>query len=207
MDATPAADAAAAHANGMQTGVVPVAVPRAAPGLASEGHVADCVFCQLSVDASADAGTRVLYADERVYVIPDRRPGARLHLLVITRKHVRDCNAILAEPQLMAHIRHVGEQMLLRYAQPGEQTRLGFHVPPFTSVPHLHLHVQAGNFRGLCSEQCSCCEAERCCAPCGCLRGKYTPWCCWYRSIGAQERRLEKLRLKAPAHEQMATEV
>jgi len=181
----------------------------AAASLGAAGHVAECVFCQLSVDAAADAGTRIIYADEHVFVVPDHRPAARLHLLVITRAHVRDCNDVLAQPQLMAHVRRVGEQMLQKHARQGEQQRLGFHVPPWISVPHLHLHVLAGNFRGPCSGQCACCSAEHCFAPCDCLRLKYTPCCFWYRSIDEQQRRIESLHLTAPPppQERMQTEV
>jgi hypothetical protein len=60
---------------------------------------ASCVFCQLAASAHAAEAmhTRILFSDELVYVIADRTPGARLHLLVNAREHVRDCKTLDSE--------------------------------------------------------------------------------------------------------------
>jgi diadenosine tetraphosphate (Ap4A) HIT family hydrolase len=181
--------------------------------------VSDCIFCQLNttdplnnIDGNAtNSISRILYSDEYVYVIPDQRPAARIHLLVITKKHIPDCNSLLQFNyiQLNKHIHNIGELMLKKYAQAGEQTRIGYHIPPFISVAHIHLHVLIGTFRGLCSRQCNCCIAERCFPPCDCLRGKYTAWCCWYRSSGTQQKLINQLHTNtdaAPNQQYMTTD-
>lgn len=50
--------------------------------------------------------------------------------------------------------------------------RIGFHVPPFTSVDHLHLHVQLLPYRNWR------------------IAWKYKPWCCWYEPV---EQSIQKL--------------
>eukprot|EP00195_Chlamydomonas_chlamydogama_P005140 CAMPEP_0202906492 /NCGR_PEP_ID=MMETSP1392-20130828/39142_1 /ASSEMBLY_ACC=CAM_ASM_000868 /TAXON_ID=225041 /ORGANISM="Chlamydomonas chlamydogama, Strain SAG 11-48b" /LENGTH=144 /DNA_ID=CAMNT_0049595029 /DNA_START=250 /DNA_END=684 /DNA_ORIENTATION=+ len=37
-------------------------------------------------------------------------------------------------------MREVGEMMLRRSSAPGAKLKFGYHVPPFRSVDHLHLH-------------------------------------------------------------------
>jgi hypothetical protein len=34
----------------------------------------------------------------------------------------------------------VGKELLMQRGFYGDSAKMGFHVPPFISVPHLHLH-------------------------------------------------------------------
>jgi len=133
-----------------------------------------------------------IYSDELVYVIADRRPAARLHLLVNPHEHIRHCKHLTHHHKhIVAHMERVARQMLQKYGREGEQQPIGFHVPPFISVAHLHLHVLSGPF-GLpktCSSRgcCPCCSS--CCH--GALRAKYAMGCCWFRSMDSVLRRIE----------------
>ena len=64
----------------------------AAAAAAAAGAQAHCIFCSLQSQQSV--ADRILYSDELVYVLRDIRPAARVHLLVITRAHVRDCDTV-----------------------------------------------------------------------------------------------------------------
>jgi len=154
--------------------------------------VPGCVFCKLAAAAASGHDREVVYCDELVYVVADIAPAAQTHLLVIPRNHVRDCDSEELSEAMLRHMRDVGVKMLQRAGHPLEQSRLGFHVPPCISQPHLHLHVLGGTFRAPCSHRCACCEADQCCAPCDCMRLKYTSWCCWYRDVDAQLRRMAR---------------
>jgi hypothetical protein len=144
-----------------------------------------------------------LYSDAAVYVVKDIRPAAETHWLVITHAHVHHCDSPAHELPAFTvqHMRSVAEHMLQRAGLDVSHSRLGFHVPPCISQPHLHMHVLAGTFRGPCSRQCpSCCSAEHCCVGCDCLRVKYTTWCCWYRSVDAQLARMEANAARHATH-------
>lgn len=63
-----------------------------------------CIFCQLAPalnpahSVSPDSKERVVFEDAVCYAVHDIRPAARLHLLVITREHVRDTDALQRQP-------------------------------------------------------------------------------------------------------------
>lgn len=60
---------------------------------------------------------------------------------------------------------------LLNVPQPNAKTRFGFHLPPFTSVPHLHMHCLSLPLKpGLCLK-----------------KYKYDPRCTlWFRTTQRQ---------------------
>jgi hypothetical protein len=43
-------------------------------------------------------------------------------------------------PVAVARMIAVGEELLMQRGFYGDSAKMGFHVRPFTSVPHLHLH-------------------------------------------------------------------
>ena len=108
------------------------------------GPARPCVFCAMAARGTSDSGAPLLHSDDRVFAFHDRSPAAKVHILVCPRSHVEDCTSLsLAEErELVVHMRNVGQTLLSQLA-PGADTVLGFHVPPFTSVPHLHLHCLA----------------------------------------------------------------
>ncbi|MDE1832810.1 MAG: HIT family protein [Candidatus Micrarchaeota archaeon] len=46
----------------------------------------DCIFCNVRDTAKES----FIYQDDEVFVVPDRFPSAKGHVLVITKKHVKD---------------------------------------------------------------------------------------------------------------------
>jgi diadenosine tetraphosphate (Ap4A) HIT family hydrolase len=90
-----------------------------------------------------------LILDETVDLLSfqDRDPRAKLHALVIPKALIPNVNALnshdvglLEQMQTMAHA------LLERYEPDAYRKQdyiLCFHIPPFNSVDHLHLHVLA----------------------------------------------------------------
>ncbi|XP_077367496.1 adenosine 5'-monophosphoramidase HINT3-like [Festucalex cinctus] len=102
----------------------------------------ECPFCRI-VNSQSD--TEILMSDEELLCFRDVKPGAGHHYLVITRTHIGNCKALRAQHiptvERMAEMgRCVLEKNKVRDLT---DIRLGFHVPPFSSVAHLHLHALA----------------------------------------------------------------
>ncbi|KAG2491050.1 hypothetical protein HYH03_010496 [Edaphochlamys debaryana] len=106
--------------------------------------VQGCPFCAVAAGAEPD---RVLYQDSRLIVMPDRSPRAATHLLVIPRAHVANTNCMgPGDLDLAEELERVGREVLSRHCAPGAPMRFGYHVPPWRSVDHLHLHCLAPPF-------------------------------------------------------------
>ncbi|XP_078448142.1 histidine triad nucleotide-binding 4 [Wolffia australiana] len=102
-----------------------------------------CVFCQI---AQASTPTTLLYRDDSIVAFPDIDPSAFRHYLVIPRHHistVKNLKQSTEDYELVKHMLNVGKNLLSRDAPSSQSYRFGFHVPPFNSVDHLHLHCLA----------------------------------------------------------------
>ena len=113
-------------------------------GKAEEGEaqsVEQCLFCDVS---SGKAPGIMVYENEEVSVFRTVKPYTDHHLLVTPRKHIQSVLALEGEEgaQLVERCIVAG-RTALNSLQPGlgKDALLCFHVPPFNSVDHLHLHA------------------------------------------------------------------
>ncbi|KAK8800366.1 hypothetical protein WA171_004997 [Blastocystis sp. BT1] len=96
-----------------------------------------CIFC--SISASNDT-ERILFENERLYVIEDIRPCASQHFLVIPKRHIYDCNSLTHEDlSLLEEMERVGLRVLQDHGVT-DNIRCGFHRRPWHTIGHLHLH-------------------------------------------------------------------
>lgn len=101
---------------------------------------ANCIFCRIS--HNEDDKARIVYEDEEFVAFHDISPSAQLHLLIVPRDHVETVNHLNASShKLVRRMVEIGHSILEERGYTLPNRRLGFHVPPFTSVGHLHLHV------------------------------------------------------------------
>lgn len=107
----------------------------------------------------------LLYQDEQVAAFRTLDPGCdQGHILVVPRarqfrgdqseflKSCLDLKSTDTDVALLQHMRHVGEKAMILHRRESEKNvkvriqgddsiQFYFHVPPFTSIDHLHLHV------------------------------------------------------------------
>jgi diadenosine tetraphosphate (Ap4A) HIT family hydrolase len=122
----------------------------------------------------------LLYQDEQVAAFYTMDPGCdQGHILVVPRarqfrggqeeflKSCLDLKSSDKDVALLQHMKNVGEQaMMLHRRESGvsiqgdESIYFYFHVPPFTSIDHLHLHVIGSDKRNSFKNYL-----------------KYPPWC------------------------------
>ncbi|CEP14202.1 hypothetical protein [Parasitella parasitica] len=82
---------------------------------------------------------------EDLIAFKDRSPSAQVHLLIIPKNHIETVkNLDGGDVVLLEKMLNLGKEMLKQQGFNPEdslQVRLGFHVPPFNSVNHLHMHA------------------------------------------------------------------
>jgi histidine triad (HIT) family protein len=103
----------------------------------------DCIFCKI---VAGKLATEFLYQDDNVVVFKDIRPKARVHLLVVTKEHIRNLAEVSKDKEsLMAH-------MLLLLPKLAQQQGLtdGFRTVINTGagggqeIDHIHFHLLGG---------------------------------------------------------------
>lgn len=105
----------------------------------------DCLFCKI---IKGEIPSKKIYEDEDTYAFYDINPQARVHALVVPRRHVASLAAHegLTDEQLAACLRtchRVAEQ--LGIAQSGYRVVSNSGSDACQSVEHLHFHVIGGN--------------------------------------------------------------
>ena len=92
---------------------------------------------------------RVLAETGDLLAFVDRTPRAPLHALVIPKRYISNVSSLTSTQQdirLVHDMQSMAHELLRDYAPDAVDTgdyRLVFHIPPFNSVNHLHLHVLA----------------------------------------------------------------
>lgn len=99
----------------------------------------NCIFCRIAKNPQET----IHYEDEKYFVITDiNKASAVEHLLVITKEHID--NALTVEdPKTIDEMHQIGRQVLTNICEKEgieKNFRFGFHLPPFNSIDHIHLH-------------------------------------------------------------------
>nr|AAI21730.1 Si:dkey-25e12.3 [Danio rerio] len=102
-----------------------------------------CIFCTIA--KGDDRYTEILAEDEDFVCFRDINPGAPHHYLVIPKKHIYSCLSLYADDiSLVRAMAEMGRNVLkANNVTDLKDISLGFHVPPYITVPHLHLYVLA----------------------------------------------------------------
>ncbi|KAI8980126.1 HIT-like protein [Trametes punicea] len=103
-----------------------------------------CMFC----GASKENGFNILWENDKYMVFTDINPSAQHHFQVIPKKHIESVKSLdESHVEMVKEMIEIGHEVLEDLDVPHHLRRLGFHIPPYISVPHLHMHVQALPYR------------------------------------------------------------
>ncbi|KAJ7578660.1 HIT-like protein [Mycena floridula] len=99
----------------------------------------DCVFCHVSTDN----GFNIVFQDESFFAFLDKKPASQHHIQIIPKAHIDSAKALAkTDAVLVRSMEKIGHRILDDLDVPHSMRKMGFHIPPFNSVQHLHLHVQ-----------------------------------------------------------------
>ncbi len=99
----------------------------------------DCLFCQI---ASGEKPSETVYTDETLVVFKDIHPKARVHLLIVPKKHIESVQAARDEDEGL-----LGRMILAARdrakAEGLEGYKLLFNVGRAAGqvIDHVHLHL------------------------------------------------------------------
>jgi diadenosine tetraphosphate (Ap4A) HIT family hydrolase len=104
-----------------------------------DGKLINCLFCDII--AKKEPATIVTENDEFV-VFRTIAPYVENHLLTVPRKHIRSANELKTEDdaEMLERMITLSEQVATNIDNVSKP-RLCFHIPPFNSIDHIHLHV------------------------------------------------------------------
>ena len=102
----------------------------------------DCLFCSM---VEGKVATTKLYEDEHIFVIKDIRPKARVHLLVIPKKHIESLLSVEDEDSdllgyVMISLKNFAKEQCLTAFRTIANAGKGSGQEIF----HLHFHILGG---------------------------------------------------------------
>ena len=109
----------------------------------------ECVFCGMVQDPTHQDP---IYRDERVFVVRDINPKARVHLLIIPNTHLASLAYIgPGQVPIMGHMFVVAEEMARREGVTLSGYRLALNQGKDSGqeIEHLHLHLLRGRSLGV----------------------------------------------------------
>ena len=108
----------------------------------------NCIFCNMAGDPAHPAP---IFRDDRVFVLRDINPKARVHLLIIPNQHLASLDSIdPGQAPILGHMFLVASDMARREGVEQSGYRLALNQGPDSGqeIEHLHLHLLAGQGLG-----------------------------------------------------------
>ncbi|XP_017130091.1 histidine triad nucleotide-binding protein 3 [Drosophila elegans] len=103
-------------------------------------QVRDCFFCDFANHRKGPPPVLEVETDEYV-IFKDKYPAAQHHYLAIPKEHFDSFQVLNGSHLGLVQRMEAGMMEFLRSKNiDPKQAIIGFHLPPFISVRHLHLH-------------------------------------------------------------------
>ncbi|KAH7911360.1 HIT-like protein [Hygrophoropsis aurantiaca] len=101
-----------------------------------------CQFCD--VHSLKRESFDIVWEDDDYVAFRDHNPSAVHHIQVIPKVHIDSVKSLTrADVNVVDRLQSISHNILDGLGIPISDRRIGFHIPPFNTVNHLHLHVQA----------------------------------------------------------------
>lgn len=102
-----------------------------------------CIFCDI---AAGTVSANLIYQDEHIIAFHDRHPRAKVHVLVVPRKHIASLAELTAEDgALIGHLTvKLKDIASLLGLTEGFKTQINTGRAGGQEIPHIHYHVISG---------------------------------------------------------------
>ena len=117
----------------------------------NEKSTPGCGFCNIRDRRLTKYGEiEIIWEGERLFAFHDHKlGGSQGHIELCPKECIKNINFL--ERRHVPMLKEMRAQVPLlknRFFGDAAQVRTGFHIPPFYSIKHLHLHVMAEPIRG-----------------------------------------------------------
>jgi histidine triad (HIT) family protein len=101
----------------------------------------NCIFCKI---INKEVPSEAIFEDENFLVIPDKYPKAEIHILFMPKKHIHSvAEAQQEDAPMMGQLLFLAKKIA---QQKGiSDFKLIFNNGKHAEIPHMHLHLVAGN--------------------------------------------------------------
>ena len=101
------------------------------------GEIQSCLFCRI---LSKQEPACIVYEDDEFVAFKTIAPATENHLLVCPRKHIQNYMS-LSGPSGARLVRSLVDTGRIALGADADGAQWSFHIPPFNSIDHLHLHA------------------------------------------------------------------
>jgi diadenosine tetraphosphate (Ap4A) HIT family hydrolase len=103
----------------------------------------DCLFCNIK-----SRGGRIIYEDEKIVGFWVRSPATNVHTLFVPVVHYDSIKSLnVADIPLLEHMARQCANYLTEQGIASSDFHMGFHVPPWISQHHMHMHCMDQEFK------------------------------------------------------------
>ena len=104
--------------------------------------MADCLFCQM---VKGNIPTTKIYEDDHIFVIKDIHPKAKVHLLIISKRHIENLNAVQeGDSALLGYMMTSLKNFAKEQGLAAFRTIINTGSDAGQQIFHLHLHLLGG---------------------------------------------------------------
>jgi histidine triad (HIT) family protein len=101
----------------------------------------DCIFCKI---VKGEMKSKFIFENDKVVAFNDINPVAATHILIVPKKHIESASAVGGEDgQDLVEIFKAAANLVVKNNL--DAYRLAFNGGRYQHVPHLHMHLLAGN--------------------------------------------------------------
>lgn len=103
--------------------------------------MSECLFCKI---INKEEPAEIIFENENYIVFPSKYPAAEKHFLILPKKHIQSIKHAEEEnEQLIGGLMLLGAEIARQ--QGLEDYKLLFNAGKYAQIPHLHLHLIAGD--------------------------------------------------------------
>jgi len=106
--------------------------------------MSECIFCQI---AQHQIKSKIEYEDKEIIAFFDIRPAAKIHILIVPKKHLASLNeATEKDAPLLGKMVLLAQKLAKKYQTDKKGYKLVVNTGPWSgqTVSHLHLHLLGG---------------------------------------------------------------